>query len=81
VYALGVVQRDRSNFDSMRTVVGHNNLGDLTFSMSGASKSVRQALWFTFDEKKVPTPGPFTVYEVPLNIPSTTGQLPDLANA
>jgi hypothetical protein len=76
IHELAVAHRSKADYSQMRKAVGLNNIGDLTFTWTPASKLVRQALWFTFDEAVLPLPKPFTVHE--LSLDPTTGAKPDL---
>lgn len=69
VHALARRHRHDHHWSQMRQLVGYNNIGDLTFTWTAASKSVRQSLWFAIDPKVSSAQGPYTTYDVPFAVP------------
>ncbi|GGV36727.1 hypothetical protein GCM10010182_71140 [Actinomadura cremea] len=62
------------DWGSGKEIVGHCNLGELTFSW-GEDRKARQTLWWHLADR--PEPGPLTTFEVDLDLgPSLTEDMP-----
>jgi len=72
--AAGESKRYRTGIGIGQTVVGHNNLGDISFLWGVAdNKFVIQNLWWKLED--LPSPAPLTRFELPLANQSTAAAL------
>lgn len=77
---VGRDQRLKKEFGSMETVVTYNNICELSFlSLFATQQAVRQTCWFrpTADDVSSLDVRPYTVLDVPFDVPAADAQRPD----
>lgn len=79
-YKLALRHRKAHKLEQMREVVGHNNLGEITFAWTATGQRARQALWFNLDpgDGTRPAARPYTVCDIPFLVPTETDPRPSL---